>query len=194
MSQEEISQISRIQWAATHQRSPYYEDYYFLAIQVSRGLLGNRQRSSRFFVPTMLRDVNQNPHRGKDEPRSHLNMEGLGKVPYSSITKPKPLLEVPEADPLPEGEIREGDEIPLEMEPMLAARMLIEDGSCLLLDIDDIDRLLASSSLPDGGAFMKKRRAFLLSSFASSLKIQPGASSADRVILRLAALHKGRAL
>ena len=37
---------------------------------------------------------------------------------------------------------------PLEEEPLLAARMVIEDGLCLLLDIDDIDRLWAAQREP----------------------------------------------
>ena len=30
---------------------------------------------------------------------------------------------------------------PLEQEPLLAARIMIEDCMCLLLDVDDIDRM-----------------------------------------------------
>ena len=42
---------------------------------------------------------------------------------------------------------------PLEEEPLLAARMVIEDGLCLLLDVDDIDRLWAAQrARPSGPA------------------------------------------
>jgi len=34
---------------------------------------------------------------------------------------------------------------PLEQEPQLAARIVIEDCMCLLLDVDDIDRVWAAS-------------------------------------------------
>lgn len=35
----------------------------------------------------------------------------------------------------------------LEDEPLLAARMVIEDCMCLLLDVDDIDRLWAAGDI-----------------------------------------------
>jgi len=34
---------------------------------------------------------------------------------------------------------------PLDQEPQLAARIVIEDCMCLLLDVDDIDRVWAAS-------------------------------------------------
>lgn len=35
MKKEEIDQIARIQWASTHQKDPYIEDYYYLAVMAS---------------------------------------------------------------------------------------------------------------------------------------------------------------
>lgn len=42
----------------------------------------------------------------------------------------------------------EGERRALEDEPLLAARMVVEDCMCLLLDVDDIDRLWAAGSFP----------------------------------------------
>ena len=48
-----------------------------------------------------------------------------------------------------QGEGEEGSKAaarPLEEEPLLAARIVIEDCMCLLLDVDDIDRVWAASN------------------------------------------------
>jgi hypothetical protein len=65
-----------------------------------------------------------------------IQVEGLGRIPFSSIRRPRPLLEV--SGPAPTKEVsRDGHTPPpprpLEQEPMLAARIAIEDGMCLLL-------------------------------------------------------------
>uniref|UniRef100_A0A0E0NDD1 mRNA decay factor PAT1 domain-containing protein n=1 Tax=Oryza rufipogon TaxID=4529 RepID=A0A0E0NDD1_ORYRU len=56
-------------------------------------------------------------------------------------------------------------------EPMLAARITIEDGLCLLLDVDDIDRLLQFSQQQDGGLQLRNRRQALLEQLAESLQL-----------------------
>ena len=69
---------------------------------------------------------------------------------------------------------------PLEQEPMLAARIAIEDGLCLLLDVDDIDRLLQIQQHPDGGAQLRRRRQILLEGLAASLQLaDPLGNTAD---------------
>lgn len=102
---------------------------------------------------------------------------------------------------------------PLEQEPMLAARIAIEDGLCLLLDVDDIDRLLAIQQHLDGGIQLRKRRQILLEGLAASLQLaDPLGNTADLgnrilngrfvglspkddlVFLRLVSLPKGRKL
>ena len=51
---------------------------------------------------------------------------------------------------------------PLEQEPQLAARIVIEDCMCLLLDIDDIDRVWnAASGLRDDEHLLRQRRSVL---------------------------------
>lgn len=87
---------------------------------------------------------------------------------------------------------------------MLAARIMIEDGLCLLLKVDDIDRLLRFSQPPDGGAQCRRRRQVLLEGLAASLQlVDPLGKSGtavslapkdDIVFLRLATLPKGRKL
>ncbi|CAA2971689.1 Hypothetical predicted protein [Olea europaea subsp. europaea] len=71
----------------------------------------------------------------------HLHVDSFGRVCFLSIRRPCPLLEV---DPLPSacgdgGAEPKLSEKLLEKEPMLEARITIEDGLCLLLDVDDID-------------------------------------------------------
>ncbi|KAF5725563.1 protein PAT1 1 [Tripterygium wilfordii] len=87
---------------------------------------------------------------------------------------------------------------------MLAARITIEDGLCLLLDIDDIDRFLQFSQHQDGGAQQRRRRQMLLEGLAAALQlVDPLGKSGhtvglspkdDIVFLRLISLPKGRKL
>ena len=69
----------------------------------------------------------------------------LGKVPFSSVRTPKQLLQIP-SGPEEENDDSGDDEneprLRLVNEPLLAARIMIEDAMYLLLDVDDIDRLL----------------------------------------------------
>ncbi|KAE8684651.1 Topoisomerase II-associated protein PAT1, putative isoform 2 [Hibiscus syriacus] len=62
-------------------------------------------------------------------------------------------------------------EKPLEQEPMLAARITIEDALGLLFDVDDIDRLIQFKQYQDGGAQLKRRRQILLEGLAQSLQL-----------------------
>lgn len=73
---------------------------------------------------------------------------------------------------------------PLEKEPLLAARIMIEDCMCLLLDVDDIDRVFSSpartgmapASLRDDDQNLWHRRTLLMQGFAASLRLpdEPG--------------------
>ncbi|KAG2601000.1 hypothetical protein PVAP13_5KG562707 [Panicum virgatum] len=93
---------------------------------------------------------------------------------------------------------------PLEKEPMLAARVTVEDAICLLLEVDDIDRLLQSSQSQDNSFQLKRRRQVLLEGLAASLQLVdplgPSKSSHssgsalkdDVVFLRIVSLPKGR--
>lgn len=215
MAAHEVEQIARIQYAATHQRGAYHEDYYALALASKSG--GQRPG---LFAPAVLRDTQAEGANGAAESGlsqrgaavSYVALDGLGKIAYSSITKPKPMLEIPprEGEGISvDAEDVGGDEDevrPLEQEPMLAARQLIEDGHNLLLDIDDITRILETPPAPaDGGAMLRGRRDKMLDMLIASMRLPPPGASlaehlppastpADRVLARVGAVHKGRSL
>ncbi|KAL0328631.1 UNVERIFIED_CONTAM: protein PAT1 [Sesamum calycinum] len=99
-------------------------------------------------------------------------------------------------------------EKPLEQEPMLAARVTIEDGLCLLLDIDDIDRFLQNWNMqfPQMLGPVETERQVLLEGLASSLHLRLVAlrqqkwqqtvdlAPKDTCFLRIVSLPKGRKL
>ena len=65
---------------------------------------------------------------------------------------------------------------PLEQEPQLAARIMIEDCMCLLLDVDDIDRLHGTyQGMRDNEGPLRQRRALLMEGFAASLRLSDSA-------------------
>ncbi|XP_078432837.1 topoisomerase II-associated protein isoform X2 [Wolffia australiana] len=171
MTAEEIDGIQRIQHAATHPGDPYVDDYYHQACLAARSM-------HHFFCPSSVRELPPLA-RPTAEPHAFLQVDALGRVPFSSIRRPRPLLEL-EASASPPATTR-----PLAEEPLLAARIAIEDGFCLLLDVDDIHRLLQFNRPPDGGAQLRWRRQALLQALASSL--QPG-------LLPIGSLPKGRKL
>ncbi|KAL2897245.1 Protein PAT1-like protein [Bienertia sinuspersici] len=197
MSADEIENILRMQLAATHSNDPYVDDYYHQACLFKKS---TGARLKHHFCPTQLRDL---PPRARptDEPHPFLQVEALGRIPFSSIRRPKPLLEV---DPLNAttsgcGEHKVIDK-PLEQEPMLAARVTIEDCLCLLLDVDDIDRFLQFNQFPDGGSELRQRRQSQLEGLAASLQLVDPlgkggqAPKDDFVFLRIVSLPKGRKL
>lgn len=201
MSADEIENILRMQLAATHSNDPYVDDYYYQAC-LSKKSSGARLR--HHFCPTHLRELPSRA-RANAEPHAFLQVDALGRVPFSSIRRPRPLLEVdpPNSSGTSNSEPNVSEK-PLEEEPMLAARITIEDGLCLLLDVDDIDRFLKFNQLQDGGSQLRHRRHSLLEGLATSLQLvdplgksgQTVGMSAkdDLVFLRLVSLPKGRKL
>uniref|UniRef100_A0A803M2D9 Uncharacterized protein n=1 Tax=Chenopodium quinoa TaxID=63459 RepID=A0A803M2D9_CHEQI len=197
MTSDEIENILRMQLAATHSNDPYVDDYYHQACLFKKSASA---RLKHHFCPTQLRDL---PPRARptDEPHQFLQVEALGRIPFSSIRRPKPLLEV---DPLNSTSSGSGEQKvidkPLEQEPMLAARVTIEDCLCLLLDIDDIDRFLRFNQFPDGGGELRQRRQSQLEGLAASLQLvdplgkDGQAPKDDLVFLRIVSLPKGRKL
>ncbi|KAF9587451.1 hypothetical protein IFM89_002632 [Coptis chinensis] len=199
MTAEEIESILRMQHAATHSNDPYVDDYYHQACLAKKST-GSRLR--HHFCPTHLRDLPPRA-RANNEPHAYLQVDALGRVPFSSIRRPRPLLEVdpPSAASIEGGGDQKVSEKPLEQEPMLAARITIEDGLCLLLDVDDIDRFLQFSQPQDGGSQLRRRRQVLLEGLAASLQlVDPLVKGGhtvgidDLVFLRLVSLPKGRKL
>ncbi|XP_020276528.1 protein PAT1 homolog 1-like [Asparagus officinalis] len=203
MTAEEIESILRMQHAATHRNDPYTDDYYHQACLAKKSA-GSRMK--QHFYPSSIRDL-PSRSRTSNEPHAYLQVDALGRVPFSSIRRPRPLLEVDLPSVSGDGILEQKSSArPLEQEPMLAARIAVEDGLCLLLDIDDIDRLLQSSQLQDGGSQLRRRRQVLLEGLAASLQLVdplgPGqaghsvglAPKDDLVFLRLTSLPKGRKL
>ncbi|XP_031499880.1 protein PAT1 homolog [Nymphaea colorata] len=203
MSAEEVENILRMQHAATHCTDPYIDDYYHQACLAQKSA-GSRVK--HHFCPSHLRDMPPRA-RANSEPHAYLQVDALGRVPFSSIRRPRPLLEVD--PPSSSNDItfdQKPIEKPLEQEPMLAARIMIEDGLCLLLDVDDIDRVLQFTQPQDGGAHLRRRRQVLLEGLAASLQLVDPlghskgshpvnlAPKDDLVFLRLVSLPKGRKL
>ncbi|KAK2423255.1 protein PAT1 protein [Trifolium repens] len=201
MSTEELENIFRLQLAAIHTNDPYVDDYYY------QGCLAKKPSSaklSRHFSPAQIREIP--PRASSNEPHAFLQVDALGRVPFSSIRRPRPLLEVD-----PPNSSRAGDpeqkisEKPLEHEPMLVARVTIEDGLCVLLDVDDIDRFLQfNQQLQDGGDHLKRKRQGLLEGLSTTLQLVDPlgrnghtvelAAKDDFVFLRIVSLPKGRKL
>ncbi|XP_038725928.1 protein PAT1 homolog 1-like isoform X2 [Tripterygium wilfordii] len=202
MTTDEIESILRVQHAATHSSDPYTEDYYHQA-RLAKKSAGSRIK--HHFSPFHLKEL---PSQGRNSAEQHPRAQAdvLGRIPLTSIRRPRPLLEV---DHPPSGSGTGSSELgvsekPLEQEPMLAARITIEHDLCLLLDIDDIDRFLQFSQQQDGGAQLRHRREMLLEELAASLQLvdQLGNSGHtvalgpkdDIVFLRIVSLSKGRKL
>ncbi|KAF2288783.1 hypothetical protein GH714_013274 [Hevea brasiliensis] len=160
-------------------------------------------QSKQHFCPSHLKD---HPSRGRNstDQQSHIHVNALGKIPFPSIRRLQPLLDV---DPPPGAVDRNSEQISersLEQEPMLAARIAVEDALCLLLDVEDIDRFLQFNHPQDGGAQLRYKRQIVLEGLAASLQLvdplgQSGntvglASKDDIVFLRIVSLPKGRKL
>ncbi|KAA8527156.1 hypothetical protein F0562_008615 [Nyssa sinensis] len=201
MAADEIENILRMQLAATHSNDPYVDDYYH---QACLAIKSAGAKLKHHFCPTHLRD---HPPRARAnaEPHAFLQVDALGRVSFPSIRRPRPLLEVePPTSPGAGSTEQKVSEKPLEQEPMLAARVTIEDGLSLLLDVDDIDRFLEFNQLQDGGTQLRRKRQVLLEGLAASLHLVDPlgkngntvdlAPKDDLVFLRLVSLPKGRKL
>ncbi|KAG6485995.1 protein PAT1 homolog 1-like isoform X1 [Zingiber officinale] len=198
MSGQEIESILKMQHAVTHITDPYLDDYYHQACLAKKS---SNLRLKQPFCPTAIKDP---PSRSRSNNESHVQVDGLGRVSFSSVRRPRPLLEV--EMPSASGDDQKPSMKPLEQEPMLAARITVEDCISLLLDVDDIDRVLQNNQPQDGGLQLKRRRQVLLDVIAASLQLVdpfgPGKSDNsvvfapkdDRVFLRIISLPKGRKL
>ncbi|CAA3018617.1 Hypothetical predicted protein [Olea europaea subsp. europaea] len=194
---DEIENIVRMQLAATHSNDPYIDDYYHQACLAKKSA---GAKLKHHFCPTNLCD-NFSRACSNNEPYAFLQIDALGRLSFSSIRRPRPLLEVDFPNSPGSGNA-ELFEKPLEQEPMLTARVTIEDGICVLLLVDDIDRFLQFNQLQDGGAQLRQRRHILLEGLASSLQlIDPLGKNCltvdlapedDLDLLRFVSLPKGR--
>ncbi|URE02882.1 hypothetical protein MUK42_00760 [Musa troglodytarum] len=197
MSPEEIENILRIQNAATHASDPYINDYYHQACLAKKSTGTGRLKHN--FCPIAIKDLPSRSH-GNNE-----SVDALRKVPLSLVRRPQPLLELDTTSSLVNGTHEQKSSMkPLEHEPMFAARITIEDGICLLLNVDDIDRLLQFNPPQDGGSQLRRRRQVFLEGLAASLNlVDPlGSNKAghsvglgpkdDIAFLRIVSLAKGR--
>ncbi|CAA2934170.1 Hypothetical predicted protein [Olea europaea subsp. europaea] len=169
MTAEEIENILKIQQAVAHGNDPYIDDYYHQARLAKKSI---ETRSKFRFCPSHLRDQSSRSRHGA-ESQPHLHVDAHGRISFSSIRRLRPLLEV-DSPPSAYGNGSAEQKIyekPLEQEPMLAARVTIEDGLCLLLDVDDIDRTLQFTQSQDGGSQLRQKRHILLEGLAASLQL-----------------------
>ncbi|KAI3778624.1 hypothetical protein L2E82_08005 [Cichorium intybus] len=195
MTSEEIESILNMQHAATHSNDPYINDYYHQA-----RLAKTDSRLKTRFHPAHIKDSPVKSRNGSDS-HSHsqpqINIDSHGRISFSLIRRPQPLFE-------PENSSNENEkrsEKSLEQEPMLAARIMIEDAISVLLDVDDVDRLLLSQP-QDGGSPARQRRQVLLEGLAAALQLVDPlgvngsglAPKDDIVFLRVISLPKGQKL
>ncbi|CAH9080614.1 unnamed protein product [Cuscuta epithymum] len=168
MTGEEIENILKLQQSGTHCNDPYVDDYYHQARLA--------KKSKYRLCPNPSKET---PSRSRNMTESlpHLRVDAQGRVSFSSIRRPTSLLE---ADP-PDSSSRQSKDTPLERDPKFAARITIEDSFYLLLEIDDIDRLLQFSQPQDGGAQLRQKRQMLLEGMAASLQLaDPLGKTANR--------------
>jgi DNA topoisomerase 2-associated protein PAT1 len=201
MANDEIETILRIQWTATHpQDRTAYEHDYFYQCWLRRN---NPSKLKEPFCPETLRELASHEKEARGPVTFVPGLAGLGKVPFGNIRSPKPLLDVSSGNG-PSGEdneaVEEGTQRRLEQEPLLAARIMIEDSMCLLLDVDDIDRQLEEGRPSETEEDLKRRRTFLLDGLVSTLRLPSvpvlavGGAEHDGVFQRIVTLAKGRTL
>ena len=200
MANDEIEGILRIQWSATHpnDRTAYEHDYFYQAWLRKN----NPSKLREPFCPEALRELASHVKEARGPVTFVPGLAGLGKVPFGNIRSPKPLLDMSRSGE-PKGDSEqsdEGEQRRLEQEPLLAARIMIEDSMCLLLDVDDIDRQLEEGRPSETEDDLKKRRTFLLDGLVSTLRLPSvpvlatGGSEHDGVFQRIITLPKGRTL
>eukprot|EP00887_Chlorella_sp_A99_P001420 scaffold8.g1420.t1 len=169
MDHEDIEAILHMQWRPLHQGAPYQEDYYYQA----RGAVAfvfkhYKGRNRRHFAPESVRELAPTEKVAPDQV-AFVQLEGLGRVPFSNVRRPRPLMDVSPGDlqraaAEAEGAGAEGARAEgggggggapaarrrLEQEPLLAARIMIEDCFALILDVQDIDQIYVACAGGEG--------------------------------------------
>lgn len=213
MSQDDIESILHMQWRSLHQGAPYLEDYYYQAFLFKH----YGKRNKRTFAPESVRELAPTEKMAPDEV-AFVKLDGLGRVPFSNIRRPRPLMDVHSHEDKPKAGVHREEgaggpqsKRPLAQEPMLAARIMIEDCMALILDVQDIDRIFTAASASNGEgieneAALRQRRVLLMEGLAASLRLpeaavvinekgnvskMEGSSASDGVFLRLISLPKG---
>jgi DNA topoisomerase 2-associated protein PAT1 len=180
----EVENILSMQFRAVS-GVPYTEDYYYQAFVYKY----YEQRNKRVFAPESVRELNPTEKAAPGEV-SFVKLEGLGKVPFSNIRRPRPLMDIATAPQPPvdgkkegEGDGSDGDNKdpsatttvrPLDQEPLLAARIMIEDCMCLVLDVLDVDAIFSAAKNGqeiENVEALRTRRALLLEGLAASMRL-----------------------
>uniref|UniRef100_A0A1J3K5U2 Protein PAT1-like protein 1 n=1 Tax=Noccaea caerulescens TaxID=107243 RepID=A0A1J3K5U2_NOCCA len=203
MTSEEIESILKMQHSNSHSSDPYVNDYYHqarLAAKKKSSSSAGGGRAPPQFYPSHLKDHQSRSSRNSSDQQPQVHVDALGKVTLPSICRPRALLEVD--SPPSSGDGR--SEKHLEQEPLVAARVTIEDAFGVLIDIVDIDRTLQFNRPQDGGAQLRRKRQILLEGLATSLQLvdpfsktgqRTGLTAKDDIVfLRIATLPKGRKL
>lgn len=202
MTPEEIESILKMQNAVSHSSDPYVSDYYHQACLAKK----SAGRLMNSFFPPNIKDL-PSRSRGGGAANESSHVDAAGKFLFCSVRRPRPLLEADMPSSYGDGlHDRKSTLKLLEQEPLVAARITIEDGLCLLLDVDDMDRLLQFGAPQDGGLQLRRRRQVLLDGLAASLNLVDPLGSGreghsvglcpkdDIVFLRIISLSKGRKL
>ncbi|KAJ9508118.1 hypothetical protein QJQ45_021457 [Haematococcus lacustris] len=207
-SEASVRNIMQIMFKAVHNGTPYQEDYYYQAFVNKH----SHARNARIFKPEALHDLSADIV--KLDPSAavkFVDLDGLGKIVLGNIRTPKVLMDLTSAlDGLPEqlGEALGGENAsgrlgsgllsgvtangpvaakPLEQEPRLAARIMVEDCLTLLLDVDDINRCFlaaqaAGHTQPENSAGLRQRRTLLETGVTAAFRLPAtpsGAGAAD---------------
>ncbi|KAL1197533.1 PAT1-like protein 1 [Cardamine amara subsp. amara] len=199
MTSEEIESILKMQHSHSHSNDPYVNDYYHQA-KLFKKSTGSKAISH--FYPAQLKD-HQPRSRNSSEQHPQVHVDALGKITLPSVRRPHALLEVDSSPGINDGSgDHKGSGKHLEQEPLVAARVTIEDALGVLIDIVDIDRTLQFTRPQDGGAQIKRKRQILLEGLATALQLadpfsktgqKSGLTAKDDVVfLRIATLPKGR--
>ncbi|RZB98493.1 Protein PAT1-like, partial [Glycine soja] len=176
MTSDEIESILRMQLAVTHCNDPYVDDYYHPACLAKK--MGAKLKNS--FCPTQIKEHPPRVHSNTDS-HGFLQVDSLGRVSFLAIRQPRALLEVGPSNSA------------LEQEPLFVARVTVEDGLCLLLDVEDIDNFMQCNQLQDGRTQIRRRRKVLLEGLATSLQlVDPLGKNGHKV--GLVSIPKGRKL
>ncbi|KAL9286880.1 hypothetical protein AtEden1_Chr4g0290461 [Arabidopsis thaliana] len=193
MTSEEIESILKMQHSNSHSSDPYVNDYYHQARLAKKSSSGSRTKPQLY--PSHLKD-HQSRSRNSSDQQPQVHVDALGKITLPSICRPRALLEVD--SPPSSGQKH------LEDEPLVAARVTIEDAFGVLIDIVDIDRTLQFNRPQDGGAQLRRKRQILLEGLATSLQLvdpfsktgqKTGLTTKDDIVfLRITTLPKGRKL
>ena len=170
MSVEELEQILRIGWAATHTQTPYVEDYVSCALCEKYGKPYYINSRVIPFLPDTLRSSLPGSIANKGEVM-YLELEGMGKVPVANIKTPKPIMDLVMSG----GGGDEGGATgsrSLLKDPLVAVRKMVEDGFQLCQDVEDVDRTLRGSNQPPETAEkLVRRRALLLEGLVASMML-----------------------